>query len=60
MTKEAKIRLLVSKSHAYKFGYRRAVKEGDTAAADKWKAGYMDIVEEINDLKDGPELAAGK
>lgn len=52
MTKESKIRLLVSKSHAYKLGFKKAREEQDVVAADKWKAGYLDIVEKINELKD--------
>jgi hypothetical protein len=51
LTREGKIRLLVSKSYAYKTGYQRAVEEGDTEAAEKWKAGYRVIVDRINELK---------
>ena len=51
MTDESKIRLLISKSRAYKTGYHKAVEKGDKAAAVKWKDGYRIIVEEIDELK---------
>lgn len=59
MTRESKIRLLVSKSHAYKTGFQRAVEEGDAEAAEKWKAGYQVIVDRINELKDDLSGARG-
>lgn len=51
MTKEGKIRLLISKSHAYKLGFKKAQEDKDVEAADKWKAGYQNIVEKIDELK---------
>jgi hypothetical protein len=51
MSYDYKIRLLLSKSCAYKAGYERAVVCGDTAAAKKWKKGYQSIKEEIYLLK---------
>lgn len=52
MTKERIIRLLIHKSYAYKNGFKRAVEEGDTEAADKWRAGYRSIVKRITELKE--------
>ncbi len=52
MTKEGIIKLLVHKSYVYKNGFRRSVEEGDTEAAEKWKAGYQAIVERITELKE--------
>ncbi len=51
MSDESKIRLLVSKSRAYKSCYHKAIKKGDKEAAGKWKDGYRTIVEEIEELK---------
>jgi hypothetical protein len=51
MTDECKIRLLISKSLAYKTGYQKAVEKGDAAAAGKWKDGYRTIIEEIDALR---------
>lgn len=51
MTYESKIRLLISKSRAYKVGYHKAKKKGDKEAANKWRDGYRSIVEEIDTLK---------
>ncbi|SHI09771.1 hypothetical protein SAMN02745823_02378 [Sporobacter termitidis DSM 10068] len=55
MTTEGKIRLLVSKSFAYKAGFKRAVLSGDTVTAEKWREGYHVIKEKIDELKE--ELA---
>lgn len=51
MSNERIIRLLISKSSAYKDGYARAIAKGDTYAAKKWKEGYQLIKERIYDLK---------
>jgi hypothetical protein len=51
MTKDKKIRLLTSKSQAYKSSYIKAVEDGDTEAAANWKKGYQEIKEEIYELK---------
>lgn len=53
MTNESKIRLLINKSIAYKAGFKRAVEDGDTAAADKWKEGYQGIKARIAELTEG-------
>jgi hypothetical protein len=51
LANERIIRLLLSKSMAYKTGYARAAANGDTAAALKWKLGYQQIKEKIYELK---------
>lgn len=51
MANEYMIRLLLSKSCAYKAGYARATANGDTVAAKNFKKGYQLIKEEIFDLK---------
>lgn len=51
MTNERMIRLLISKSLAYKDGYARATAKGDAKAAQKWKRGYQEIKERIYELK---------
>jgi hypothetical protein len=51
LTNEGVIRLLVSKSLAYKDGYARATAKGDKAAAKKWKEGYQEIKERIYELR---------
>jgi hypothetical protein len=45
------IRLLLSKSMAYKDGYAKAAAKGDMEAAQKWKEGYQEIKERIYELK---------
>ena len=51
MCNEAKIRLLVSKSRAYKDGFSKALAKGDADAAEKWKEGYQSIKDRITELK---------
>lgn len=51
MSNEYMIRLLQSKSCAYKAGYARATASGDTAAAKNFKKGYQEIKEQIYALK---------
>lgn len=43
MTKEGKIGLLISKSHAYRRGFEKAKEKGDMKAAAIWKDGYESI-----------------
>ncbi len=52
MTTENSIKLLISKSHAYKSGYDRAVAQKDAIAAAKWKDGYNRIKETIDELRE--------
>ncbi|MGE4353377.1 MAG: hypothetical protein AB7D36_04765 [Oscillospiraceae bacterium] len=52
MRNEAKVRLLLSKSQAYRAGYSKAVAKGDTDAAEKWKEGYQSIKDKISELKE--------
>lgn len=52
MNSESKIRLLINKSYAYKFGYKRSVSEGDAEAAEKWKEGYQTIKDKISELRE--------
>lgn len=52
MTTENTIRLLVSKLHAYKFGYSRAVEQKDFVAAAKWRAGFQDTKTKIDELRE--------
>jgi hypothetical protein len=51
LTNAGVIRLLESKSIAYKGGYARATANGDTASAKKWKKGYQEIKERIYKLR---------
>jgi hypothetical protein len=51
MANDYMIRLLLSKSCAYKAGFMRAVASGDTEAAKNWKKGYQSIKERIYVLK---------
>ena len=51
MSKESTIRLLISKSYAYKAGFEKAVADGDIEAAKSWKKGYQSIKERICELK---------
>jgi hypothetical protein len=51
MSNEAKIRLLRSKSHAYRLGLSQAIASGDQEAADKWEQGYLAIQGEIEELR---------
>lgn len=52
MTTENTIRLLISKLHACKFGYDRAVAQKDSIAAAKWKTGYHHTKERIDTLRE--------
>lgn len=51
MANDHLIRLLVSKSCAYKAGFLRAVANGDAEAAKNWKKGYQLLKERIYELK---------
>lgn len=53
MTTESSINLLISKSHAYKRGYDKAIAQKDVVAAARWKDGYNKIRENVNKLKEG-------
>lgn len=52
MTREARIGLLVSKSQVYRSYYLQSTAKGDTEAAEKWKAGYNSIKDEVNKLQE--------
>jgi hypothetical protein len=54
MANEKMIRLLLSKSCAYKAGFERATASGDAVAAKNFKKGYQSIKEEIYALKKIP------
>lgn len=51
MANEYMIRLLLSKSCAYKAGFVRATASGDVVAAKNFKKGYQSIKERIYELK---------
>lgn len=51
LDKDRALRLKQSKLRSYRNGYLKAVARKDTAAAEKWKAGYKSLCEEIGRLR---------
>lgn len=45
------LRLKQSQLRSYRNGYLKAVARKDTAAAEKWRAGYKSLCEEIGRLR---------